>query len=118
MEDMIIAIVAIFFTVGIPVIAMATHFALRPLVRDLVEAFGPRKRDRETIARLEERVEQLEAESRDRGEILDQLAEAELFRRQLEEPATGGTPAIRGETPRQRPAARGETPRQGLGDFT
>ena len=92
MEEMINAVVAIFFTIGIPVLAMATHFAMRPLVRDLAEALGPRKRDRETIARLAARVEQLEGESRERGELLDQLAEAELFRRQLEERTGGETP--------------------------
>ena len=92
MEEMIIAIVAIFFTIGIPVLAMATHFALRPLVRDLAEALGPMKRDRETIARLSERIERLEGENRERGELLDQLAEAELFRRQLEERAGGERP--------------------------
>jgi len=91
MEEMIIAVVAIFFTIGIPVLAMATHFALRPLVRDMAEALGLRKRDREMIARLAERVERLEGESRQRGELLDQLAEAELFRRQLEERAGGET---------------------------
>lgn len=92
MEEMIIAVVAIFFTIGIPVLAMATHFALRPLVRDLAEALGPMKRDRQTIARLTERIEQLEGENRERGELLDQLAEAELFRRQLEERTGGDTP--------------------------
>ena len=96
---MVIAVVAIFFTIGIPVLAMATHFALRPLVKDLAEALGPRKRERETIARLTERVEQLEGESRERGELVDQLAEAELFRRQLEEHAAGGTPQPAGGTP-------------------
>lgn len=92
MEEMIIAIVAIFFTIGIPVLAMATHFALRPLVRDLAEALGPMKRDREAMARLSERIERLEGENRERGELLDQLAEAELFRRQLEERAGGDAP--------------------------
>ena len=92
MDDMIIAVVAIFFTIGIPVLAMATHFALRPLVRDLAEALGPMRRDREKIARLTERIEQLEGEHRERGELLDQLAEAELFRRQLEERTGGETP--------------------------
>ena len=92
---MIIAIVAIFFTIGVPVLAMATHFALRPLVRDLAEALGPMKRERETIARLSERIERLEGENRERGELLDQLAEAELFRRQLEERAGGGTGGTR-----------------------
>ena len=91
-DDMIIAVVAIFFTIGIPVLAMATHFALRPLVRDLAEALGPMRRDREKIARLTERIEQLEGEHRERGELLDQLAEAELFRRQLEERTGGETP--------------------------
>ena len=89
MEEMIIAVVAIFFTIGIPVLAMATHFALRPLVRDMAEALGPRKREREMIARLAERVERLEGESRQRGELMNQIAEAELFRRKLEESAGG-----------------------------
>ncbi|MYA33258.1 MAG: hypothetical protein F4164_01660 [Gemmatimonadales bacterium] len=89
MEEMIIAIVAIFFTIGVPVLAMATHFALRPLVRDLAQALGPQRRERETIARLAERIERLEGDHRERGELLDQLAEAELFRRQLEERAGG-----------------------------
>ena len=92
MEDMIIAIVAIFFTIGIPVLALATHFALRPLARDLAEALGPRRREREAIAQLLERIDRLDEENRERGELLDQLAEAELFRRQLEE-RVGGDPA-------------------------
>lgn len=92
MEEMIIAIVAILVTIGIPVLAMATHFALRPLVRDLAEVLGPRRRDRDTIGRLEKRIQKLEGESRERGELLDQLAEAELFRRQLEERTGGGRP--------------------------
>ena len=89
--ELLIPIFAIFFTIGVPVLAMATHFALRPLVRDVAEALGPRKRDRETIVRLEERIDRLEREARERDERLDHLAEAELFRRQLEERAGGTT---------------------------
>ena len=94
MEDLLIPLFAIFFTLGVPVLAFATHFALRPLVRDVTQALGPRKQYRETIALLRERVAQLELEGRERDERLNELAEAELFRRQLEERAGGTTPAI------------------------
>lgn len=83
--ETLIPIFAIFFTIGVPVLALATRFALRPLIRDLAEALGPRARDRDTIARLTERIERLEQEGRGREEMLNRLAEAELFRRQLEE---------------------------------
>ena len=80
--DDLIPIVAIFFSIGVPVMAIATHFVLRPLVRDIVLALrgGPTT---ERIA-LEQRVEELEARL-DRHEAeLEQLSEAESFRRRLE----------------------------------
>lgn len=85
--DEIIAMLGIFFVIGVPALALATRFALRPLVRDLIEARGPRAKDRETIARLVERIDRLEREAVERDERLNQLTDAELFRRQLEERA-------------------------------
>ena len=83
----IIGMLGVFFVIGVPMLALATRFALRPLVRDLIEARGPRAQDRETIARLVERVDLLEREAAERDERLNQLTDAELFRRQLEDGA-------------------------------
>ena len=85
--DEIIAMFGIFFVIGVPALAFATRFALRPLVRDLIEARAPRAKDRETIERLVERVDTLEREAVERDERLNRLTDAELFRRQLEERA-------------------------------
>ena len=72
-----VAILGVLFVIGVPVLALATRFAFRPLIRDLIEARGPRAQDRETI---------------ERDRRLDELADAELFRRQLEAPPQGGRP--------------------------
>ena len=80
--DELIPILAITFGLGVPALSLATHFVLRPLVRDIVEALrsGPTT---ERIA-LEQRVEELELRL-DRHEAeLEQLSEAESFRRRLE----------------------------------
>lgn len=90
MHELIIPILGIVFVVGVPVVALATHFALRPLVNDLAEALGAGKRRREEIAALVERIAQLEREGRERDLQLDALEEAERFRRRLEEGETGG----------------------------
>ena len=90
--DDLIAILGIFFVIGVPVLTLATRFALRPLIRDLVEARGPRAQDRETIERLAQRVAELEREALERDSRLDALADAEEFRRQLEELPEGGIP--------------------------
>ncbi|WP_419161717.1 hypothetical protein [Candidatus Palauibacter sp.] len=83
--ELIIPLFAIFFVIGVPVLTLATRFALRPLVRDVTQALGPRREDRDTIARLADRISQLEDEARARDALVDRLADAELFRRQLEE---------------------------------
>ncbi|WP_419166178.1 hypothetical protein [Candidatus Palauibacter sp.] len=98
MEDTLIPLVGMFFVIGVPALALATRFALRPLIRDLTQALGPQRRDREAIARLEERIAHLEREGRERDERLSELAEAELFRRRLEERGGGaGTTETRGQ---------------------
>ena len=87
-----VAVLGVLFVIGVPVLALATRFALRPLIRDLIEARGPRAQDRETIERLVHRVAQLEHEAIERDRRVDELADAELFRRQLEAPPQGGRP--------------------------
>ncbi|MFW6085432.1 MAG: hypothetical protein ACODAA_09475 [Gemmatimonadota bacterium] len=78
----LIPIIAIFFVIGVPVMSLATHFVLRPLVRDIVGALRGGTRDearvlRAEVARLQEEVARHEAQ-------LQTLAEAEAFRRRLE----------------------------------
>ncbi len=88
--EALIPIVAIFFVIGVPVISIATHFVLRPLLRDLTEAVrGGRAGD---VAELKERLARLESHLLEQDRELSRLTEAESFRRQLEERAGG--PAV------------------------
>jgi len=80
--DFLIPITAIFFVIGVPVVSLATHFVLRPLVRDITLAIHGKKEAAESdligrIARLEEVV-------LEQNKQLDQLVDAEAFRRRLE----------------------------------
>lgn len=90
MEELILPILGIVFAVGVPVLALATRFALRPLVNDLADALGAGKRRREEVAALVERIARLEREGRERDLRLEEFAEAERFRRRLEEGETTG----------------------------
>ena len=89
MDEMIIPVLGIVFVIGVPVMAWATRFALRPLLRDLGEALGAGTRQRDEIAKLGARIAQLEREAGERDVRLDELAEAEQFRRRLEEDVGG-----------------------------
>ena len=80
--DELIPIVAIFFTIGVPVMAIAGHFVLRPLVRDIVAALRGGTRD--DFAALREQITELREDMAVQETQLAQLAEAESFRRQLE----------------------------------
>jgi hypothetical protein len=80
--DELIPIVAIFFTIGVPVMALATHFVLRPLVRDVVEAM--RGGAREEVLALQAHVFELQETVARQEEQISVLVEAESFRRQLE----------------------------------
>lgn len=80
--DILIPLFGIFFVIGVPVMAIASHFVLRPLIRDLTGALrGVKGREKEDIER---RLGRLEDALLDQGRQLDQLVEAELFRRRLE----------------------------------
>ncbi len=80
--DELIPILAIFFGLGVPAMSLATHFVLRPLVKDIVEALrtGPSS----DLVALRRRVDELQ-EALTRHEIqLETLTAAESFHRQLE----------------------------------
>ena len=92
MENLI-PIVAIFFVIGVPVMSLATHFVLRPLVRDVIAAI--KGKDVERDDRIEARLARLEEALQEQADQVDRLLEAEAFRLRLE----GGA-----NTPPSRPA--------------
>lgn len=80
--DILIPLFGIFFVIGVPVMSIAAHFVLRPLIRDMTEALrGVKGREKDD---LEYRIGRLEDALLEQGRQLDQLVEAELFRRRLE----------------------------------
>ena len=80
--DLLIPLLAIFFIFGVPIMAVATHFVLRPMVRDVIGAIhGKAQAEAEDLTN---RVGRLEQAILDQGQQLDRLVEAESFRRQLE----------------------------------
>ncbi len=81
MEEFI-PIVAIFFTIGVPVMAVATHFVLRPMVKDIVQAMRGGAKD-EVLA-LQHQLFELQETVARQDQQISVLAEAESFRRQLE----------------------------------
>jgi hypothetical protein len=78
----LIPILAIFFGLGVPAVSLATHFVLRPLVKDIVEAL--RSRPSSELVALRQRVEEQHEELARLEARLEQLAEAESFHRRLE----------------------------------
>ena len=87
---LLIPLLSIFFVIGVPVLAVATHFVLRPLVRDMTGAIHGKAQAE--AADLVERVGRLEQAILDQGQQLDRLVEAESFRRQLEAGGRGSDP--------------------------
>ncbi len=80
--EILIPLLGIFFVIGVPVMSIAAHFVLRPLIRDLTEALrGVKGREKED---MEHRIGRLEDALLEQGRQIDQLVEAELFRRRLE----------------------------------
>jgi len=77
-----IPIVAIFFTIGVPVMALTTHFVLRPMVKDIVGAMrgGPK----DEVLELHRQVGELREDVARQESQIAVLIEAESFRRQLE----------------------------------
>lgn len=78
----LIPIVAIFFTIGVPVMALTTHFVLRPMVKDIVHAMRGGSKDE--MLELSRQVAEIREEVTRQEHQLAALAEAESFRRQLE----------------------------------
>ena len=79
---LLIPLLAIFFIFGVPIMAVATHFVLRPMVRDVIGAIhGKAQAEAEDLTN---RMGRLEQAILDQGQQLDRLVEAESFRRQLE----------------------------------
>jgi len=81
MEELI-PIVAIFFVIGVPVMSIAAKFVLQPLLRDITDAIRGGKAAE--LEELRDRVARLEGHLSTQGRQLNQLVDAELFRRQLE----------------------------------
>lgn len=81
MEELI-PILGIFFVIGVPVMSVAAKFVLQPLLRDLTGAIRGGKAGE--LEALTARVANLEGHLVTQGRQLDQLVEAELFRRKLE----------------------------------
>ncbi len=82
--DELIPIVAIFFVIGVPVMSLATHFVLRPLVKDIVGALRGETGSREEMALMRNEIVELQEALARYEARLDTLTEAEAFRRQLE----------------------------------
>lgn len=80
--DDLIPILAILFGLGVPALSLATHFVLRPLVKDIVEALraGPRNE----LAELQRRIDELQDELARHESQIHVLSDAESFRRRLE----------------------------------
>ncbi|MFV1986837.1 MAG: hypothetical protein ACC682_06130 [Gemmatimonadota bacterium] len=81
MEDLI-PLFGIFFVIGVPVMAVSAKFVLQPLLRELIQAIRGGKA--EELEDVRERVARLEDHLLTQARQLDQLVEAESFRRQLE----------------------------------
>ncbi len=89
--ETLIPLFAIFFVIGIPVMSVAAKFVLQPLLRELTQAIrGGKAKEFEAML---ERVALLEDHLLTQGQQLDQLTEAEQFRRKLEAGPTQGTRA-------------------------
>ena len=92
--ELLIPLTAIFFVIGVPVLAVATHFVLRPLVRDVTGAISGKNRD--AAEDLADRIGRIEQAILDQGQQIDRLIEAETFRRQLEGGKRGSPPELKG----------------------
>ena len=80
--DDLIPIVAIFFVIGVPVMSIAGHFVLRPLVRDIIQAISGRSLQEKTDT--DERLARIEDALLHQSHQVDRLLEAEAFRLRLE----------------------------------
>jgi hypothetical protein len=81
-------LLAVIFVVGVPSMALASKYVLRPMIRDLTEAVRGR-RDQERRD-LEDRMARLEEVVQEQDRRIDRLLEAERFRRELESGGDAG----------------------------
>ena len=82
-DPLLIPILGITFGVGVPGVALAAHFVLRPLVRDIVGAIQA-NRPPAAPSDVEDRLLRLEDAYYRIDERVARLLEAERFRRELE----------------------------------
>ncbi len=80
--DELIPLISIFFVIGVPVMSIAGHFVLRPLVRDIIQAISGRSLQEKTD--MDERLARIEEALMHQGQQVDRLLEAEAFRLRLE----------------------------------
>ena len=80
--DELIPIISIFFVIGVPVMSIAGHFVLRPLVRDIIQAISGRSLQEKSDT--DERLARIEEALLHKGQQVDRLLEAEAFRLRLE----------------------------------
>lgn len=78
----LIPIVAIFFTIGVPVTALAAHFVLRPLVKDIVQALRGGTRDE--VAAMQRQIGALQEMVESQEDQIARLVESDSFRKALE----------------------------------
>ncbi len=81
-DPLLIPIIAIVFTVGVPAVALAAHLVLRPMVRDITGAIQAGKTG--ASAEIDERLARLEDAYYQLDQQVTRLIEAERFRRELE----------------------------------
>jgi len=80
--DELIPLISIFFVIGVPVMSIAGHFVLRPLVRDIIQAISGRSLQEKTD--MDERLARIEEALMHQGQQVDRLLAAEAFRLRLE----------------------------------
>lgn len=91
---LLIPLLAIFFIFGVPIMAVAAHFVLRPIVRDVIGAIhGKAEAEAEDLMN---RLGRLEQAVLDQGQQVDRLVEAEVFRRQLDAGRQADPPDLEG----------------------
>lgn len=92
-SEEIAGFIAMGLVLGVPALAFATHFVVKPLIREIVEAIQRvGSRDQKD---LDDRVARMEEMLLAQSKQMELLMEAEIFRRGLE---TGrGSPAELGE---------------------
>jgi len=80
--DELIPLFGIFFVIGVPVMSVAAHFVLRPMVKDIADAILTLKG--RASPEIEARLAELEEGQRLIDRRLESLIESDRFRQELE----------------------------------